>query len=162
MGHEMFILIEGEVMIEKQGIELGYLSAAGSFFGENPIIDHRASERRSRSAKAVTDCFLVFLEQEMIIEMQEKYPELKARLIRFRRLGERKKRDVEAAKAALKSTRATKTSPTHNGDSAQLEDVTVSAANGNDAAVEALNERVGQLEGEQPGIPWLLADCLFV
>jgi CRP-like cAMP-binding protein len=106
VGHEMFILIEGEVMVEMQGIELGYFRKAGSFFGENPVIDPRGSERRTRSVKAVTDCFLVYLEQQTIIDVANDYPELKARLIRFRRLGQRKKRDHEAAKRALESPTA--------------------------------------------------------
>lgn len=193
VGHEMFILIEGEVMIEKQGFELGYFSAAGSFFGENPIIDHRSSERRSRSAKAVTDCFLVFLEQETIIEIQEKYPELRARLIRFRRLGERKKRDVEAAKAALDNAKSTKLLPKQQaamglskelgggGPSTDDDDeaggagsagakpeagtgvgvggVTFSTAGyAENDAVEALNDRVGKLEGKRTGNPEGLTD----
>ena len=38
LGTEMFILIEGEVVVEKAGIELGYFNSPGSFFGESPII----------------------------------------------------------------------------------------------------------------------------
>eukprot|EP01043_Picozoa_sp_COSAG02_P023529 COSAG02_NODE_1260_length_13563_cov_28.883764_3_plen_1060_part_00 len=104
VGHEMFILVEGEVMVEKQGIELGYFRKPGSFFGENPIVDPRGTERRTRSVKAVTDCFLIYLERDTINSIADQYPELQARLRRFQRLGQRKRRDHEAAKLALEQT----------------------------------------------------------
>eukprot|EP01048_Picozoa_sp_COSAG05_P015181 COSAG05_NODE_1801_length_4060_cov_2.209291_2_plen_133_part_00 len=51
VGKEMYILVEGEVVVEKGGVELGYLSQAGSFFGENVVIDPRSSETRTRTVK---------------------------------------------------------------------------------------------------------------
>ena len=137
VGKEMYILIEGEVVVEKGaskkaihqrapvvtvrcnsiysihtssvfachgmresptfrvllgGVELGYLTQPGSFFGENVVINPRSSETRSRTVKAVTDCILVYLEQEAVYELAEKYPELKGRLNKFSKLGMRRTR----------------------------------------------------------------------
>ena len=79
-----------EVMVEKQGMELGFFRRPGSFFGENPVINWKGSERRERSVRAVTDCFLIFLEQTTVMDVAHRYPELEHRLLRFRRLGERR------------------------------------------------------------------------
>ena len=51
VGKEMYILVEGEVVVEKGGVELGYLNQSGSFFGENVVIDPRSSETRTRTVK---------------------------------------------------------------------------------------------------------------
>jgi hypothetical protein len=52
-GLEMYILIEGECLVEKGGIELGILNASGSYFGELPIVNARdhMSETRQRTVK---------------------------------------------------------------------------------------------------------------
>ena len=169
VGHEMFILIEGEVMVEKQGIELGYFRKPGSFFGENPVVDPRGTERRTRTVKAVTDCFLIYLERDTISAVADAYPELKARLRRFQRLGQRKRRDHEAARRALDEgamhTEDSGAAPnTDRGDGsdstaggqprippgASVGIGPAQTSRGSDdgpaATVEALQTRVGQLE----------------
>ena len=45
-AHEMYVLVQGEVVVEQQGIELGFLSKEGSFFGEGPVIDPRRNYYR--------------------------------------------------------------------------------------------------------------------
>jgi hypothetical protein len=92
VGKEMFILVDGEVMVEQQGIELGFFNRPGSFFGENPVIyrDER-SERRERTVRAVTDCFLIFLDQEAVMQVANRYPELEQKLNEFQRIGEKRK-----------------------------------------------------------------------
>jgi len=45
-AHEMYVLVQGEVVVEQQGIELGFLSKEGSFFGEGSVIDPRRSYYR--------------------------------------------------------------------------------------------------------------------
>lgn len=45
-AHEMYVLVEGEVVVERQGIELGFLNIPGSFFGEGPVIDPRRHHYR--------------------------------------------------------------------------------------------------------------------
>jgi len=97
----MFILVEGEVVVERQGVELGYLVKEGSFFGEGPVIDPRSSQYRSRSVMAVTDCFLICLESDAVEEVCDEWPELRARLNTFRRMGQRKPRDYAGSAAAL-------------------------------------------------------------
>lgn len=62
IGNEMYILVEGEVLVEKGGVELGYLNKPGAFFGEVPVLDPKGEKTpRSRTIRAITDCFLVFL-----------------------------------------------------------------------------------------------------
>eukprot|EP01043_Picozoa_sp_COSAG02_P020973 COSAG02_NODE_1052_length_14953_cov_6.064023_2_plen_907_part_00 len=88
VGKEMFILVDGEVMVEQQGIELGFFNRPGSFFGENPVIYwDESSERRERTVRAVTDCFLVFLDQEAVMQVAQRYPELEQKISEFQRLG---------------------------------------------------------------------------
>jgi|EP01047_Picozoa_sp_COSAG01_P004620 CRP-like cAMP-binding protein len=61
----MYILVEGELSVEKGGIQLGYLTSAGSFFGEVPVLDPQGEKvPRSRTVRAITDCFLVYLERD--------------------------------------------------------------------------------------------------
>ena len=61
---------------------------------------------RSRTVKAVTDCFLIFLNPQDVSAIADEYPELQARLNSFRRLGERKARDYDKAWAMLHSSTA--------------------------------------------------------
>jgi CRP-like cAMP-binding protein len=124
-GLEMYILIEGECLVEKGGIQLGILNVPGSYFGELPIVNSRDrnSETRQRTVKgmspryhrisrqvcgsgphhsdlrpllrsccvvAVTDCDLIYLDQEDVLYLSENNPALKERLVRFARLGKRK------------------------------------------------------------------------
>ena len=91
-GLEMYILIEGECSVEKGGVQLGILNVPGSYFGELPVVNSRDrhSETRQRTVKAVTDCDLIFLEQEDVLYLAESTPALKERLVRFARVGKRK------------------------------------------------------------------------
>ena len=91
VGTEMFILVHGEVMVEQQGIELGFFNRPGSFFGENPIINWDRTERRERTVRAVTDCFIIFLEQAAVMRVAQVYPELEQRLSEFQLLGQQRK-----------------------------------------------------------------------
>lgn len=54
-GLEMYILIEGECLVEKGGIQLGILNIPGSYFGEMPIVNSRdrQSETRQRTVKGM-------------------------------------------------------------------------------------------------------------
>ena len=62
IGNEMYILVEGEVLVEKGGVDLGFLNKPGAFFGEVPVLDPKGEKQpRTRTVRAITDCFLVFL-----------------------------------------------------------------------------------------------------
>ena len=81
-----------QVMVEQQGIELGFFNRPGSFFGENPVINWgRTTQRRERTVRAVTDCFLIFLEQAAVMQVAQLYPELAQRLSEFQLLGHQNK-----------------------------------------------------------------------
>eukprot|EP01052_Picozoa_sp_SAG31_P053176 SAG31_NODE_13499_length_865_cov_0.741514_2_plen_75_part_00 len=56
-GHEMYIVISGELEVTaKWGERLGFLSDGG-FFGELPVLDRSSStEIRRRTVTAVTAC----------------------------------------------------------------------------------------------------------
>lgn len=88
-GKEMFILVEGEVVVEQQGTELGFFRRPGSFFGENPLIYWQDPDKqlRDRTVSAVTDSFLVFLELGEVVQVARRYPQLQAELMKFRRVG---------------------------------------------------------------------------
>ena len=87
-GTEMYILIEGECIVERAGVEMGYVNQSGWFFGELPVVNpkdphaqtrHRKTHDycwrlgcilpraiivRTGTVKAVTDCDIIFLTQE--------------------------------------------------------------------------------------------------
>ena len=54
--------------------------------------------------KAVSDCFLILLHQDDVKGVAVEYPELMARLISLRRLGQRKARDHNKAMAELNTS----------------------------------------------------------
>ena len=54
--------------------------------------------------KAVSDCFLIRLHQDDVKWAAAEYPELMARLISLRRLGQRKARDYKKAMAELNTS----------------------------------------------------------
>ena len=56
---------------------------------------------RSRTVKAVSDCFLILLHQDDVNGIAEEYPELMARFIGLRKLGQRKARDYNKATAEM-------------------------------------------------------------
>ena len=91
-GQEMYILVEGECLVEKGGIELGILNIPGSYFGELPIVNSRDrhSETRQRTVKAVTDCDVIYIDQEDIQAIAERHPELQSKLKQFASLGQGK------------------------------------------------------------------------
>eukprot|EP01045_Picozoa_sp_COSAG04_P018807 COSAG04_NODE_1769_length_5627_cov_1.496201_4_plen_67_part_00 len=52
----MYCLMSGEVVVEQDGDQLGFLPE-GSFFGESALIDTgEGSEIRTRTIKAMTEC----------------------------------------------------------------------------------------------------------
>ena len=65
-GTEMYILIEGECIVERAGVEMGYVNQSGWFFGELPVVNPKDphAQTRHRTVKAVTDCDIIFLTQE--------------------------------------------------------------------------------------------------
>eukprot|EP01052_Picozoa_sp_SAG31_P008812 SAG31_NODE_451_length_15511_cov_77.547301_6_plen_520_part_00 len=88
-GHEMYVLIKGEVEVLQGGKRLGFLSA-GAFFGELPVLGGIVgSGLRTRTVRAVTECRLCYITRDQIDTLAEKHPELQVTLNRFRRLGEK-------------------------------------------------------------------------
>ena len=86
----MYLLIDGEVIVEKGGVELGYLSQQGAFFGETPVLDPKGSRlARTRTVRAVTDCFMVYLRRSDVEDIANLYPELRVRLKLFAKTGGR-------------------------------------------------------------------------
>ena len=69
-GNEMHILIEGEIEISKSDHILDRLTA-GAIFGEMALVD---SFPRSADAKALTDCKIVTIDEEMFGKLASKYP----------------------------------------------------------------------------------------
>ena len=87
VGQEMYIIVHGEVVVEKNGVRLGFLST-GAFFGETPIIHHDAhAEVRTRTVRAVAETELIYLQRHKVLELQRQTPELKLSIRRFARIG---------------------------------------------------------------------------
>jgi serine phosphatase RsbU (regulator of sigma subunit) len=70
-GCELFIILEGIVVITIQGREVNKLGL-GEVFGEMTLVD---DEPRSASAKAVTDCSLAPLDRERFTSMVKQWPD---------------------------------------------------------------------------------------
>ena len=86
-GSEMYILVKGEVVVHKDGEQLGYLQE-GAFFGESALIGQGGKSRdeiRSRTVKAMTECELAFLRRIDVDKLQAEYPELRVKLRRMAR-----------------------------------------------------------------------------
>jgi hypothetical protein len=86
------MIISGELEVLKgkppTTKRLGFLSD-GSFFGEAAVLaSARREEMRTRTVRAVTDSELCFLTHDDILTLNAKYPELKARLARFEKVGQ--------------------------------------------------------------------------
>lgn len=94
VGREMYMVMEGEVEVIKDNgpgmapLRLGFLSE-GAFFGEVPVLESTpGSEIRTRTVRSVTDkTELCYITKDDMDELQERYPELKARIRRFVRTG---------------------------------------------------------------------------
>jgi CRP-like cAMP-binding protein len=98
-GHEMYIIMNGEVEVtvrddtvphidagQQKQRRLGFLSE-GAFFGEAPVLaarDDTSMQLRMRTVRAVANSELCFLTRNAVYELCDEYPELKARLLRFR------------------------------------------------------------------------------
>ena len=78
-GSELYIIVNGEVKISRQGTVTGIMST-GSFFGEECVVDFFVHGRqqdtvstRKDSAAAKTDCTLVFLTREDAADFMSKH-----------------------------------------------------------------------------------------
>jgi CRP-like cAMP-binding protein len=72
-GHEMFLILRGEVEVVKDGVEgvIGYMGQ-GEFFGEIALVND--DTRRTASVRAVTSVELSVLEREAVREIVMQYP----------------------------------------------------------------------------------------
>ena len=87
-GKEMYMVISGELEVTQNQQRLGFLGE-GSFFGEAAVLcSAYKNDRRTRTVTAVIDSELCYLTYEDLQELQEEYPELKARLARFSNVGQ--------------------------------------------------------------------------
>jgi CRP-like cAMP-binding protein len=68
-GDHMFLIVDGEVLIQRGEMRLKTLGPK-DFFGEMSIID---GEPRSASATAVTDCLLLRIDKEDFQELLSTY-----------------------------------------------------------------------------------------
>ena len=85
------MLMKGELEVYQGNppTRLGFL-AEGSFFGESAILDSSGSDIRTRTVVAVSDCELCFITRDDIQMIGSMYPELEARLRRFKTIGKRR------------------------------------------------------------------------
>ena len=85
------MLMKGELEVYQGSppTRLGFL-AEGSFFGESAILDSSGSDIRTRTVVAVSDCELCFITRDDIQMIGSMYPELEARLRRFKTIGKRR------------------------------------------------------------------------
>jgi len=72
LGDSMYIIYRGEIGIYKASTTLAVLKEK-DVFGELSLID---AEKRSASAKALTDCFLFKIDQEPFFELIDSRPEI--------------------------------------------------------------------------------------
>ena len=72
LGDSMYIIFRGSVRIHKKDQTLAEFHEK-EFFGELSLLD---PETRSASATAITDCFLLKIDQEAIYDLFESRPEV--------------------------------------------------------------------------------------
>ena len=103
VGTEMYMVMAGEVEVLTGGQRLGFL-AEGAFFGEVPVLDYTSgAERRTRTVRSVTDSTeLCFITRSQMDELKDVYPELRARMNRFSRTGNRSRTTGKLTKKSLK------------------------------------------------------------
>ena len=102
VGTEMYMVMKGEVEVLTGGQRLGFL-AEGAFFGEVPVLDYTSgAERRTRTVKSVTETELCFITRAQMDKMKDRYPELRARMNRFSRTGNRSRTTGKLTKKSLK------------------------------------------------------------
>jgi CRP/FNR family cyclic AMP-dependent transcriptional regulator len=78
IGRSMYIIFKGEVRIHKGGHTLAILNK-NDFFGELALLD---TETRSASASAVTDTFLLKIDQDPFYELMESRVEVAKGIIK--------------------------------------------------------------------------------
>jgi CRP-like cAMP-binding protein len=76
-GSEFFLILEGEVVVEKNGTEITRLKN-GDFFGELALLDH---EPRSATVRATTPCKLLVLTSREFVSVLEDIPMMAIRLL---------------------------------------------------------------------------------
>jgi serine/threonine protein phosphatase PrpC/CRP-like cAMP-binding protein len=76
IGRELYVLISGKVLIEKEGTELATLEAP-SYFGEMSFIDQ---PRRSATARTLVDSTFLVLRREQFLQLMKKDSALAAKV----------------------------------------------------------------------------------
>ncbi len=102
-SEEMYIIQDGRVEVLKmwagENRQLAVLEP-GDFFGENSLLE---DQPRETSARAVTDCRLLRIDQSTFGRIVQENPEIAIRMLRklSRRLRERQEADLRAAEIAM-------------------------------------------------------------
>jgi len=78
-GHELFIVLSGQVKIERDGRELAVLKR-GEFLGEMALLDN---EPRSARATTLTDCKLLSIAQQDFFDVLSGRPEILRAILRL-------------------------------------------------------------------------------
>lgn len=78
-GASLFVVSEGEVVVESQGTELARLGP-GSFFGEIALV---TDQPRSATVRAATAVELLGIDRELVRELAAQHPALISLLLRF-------------------------------------------------------------------------------
>lgn len=92
-GHELFILLAGEIKIHRDGRDLAVLKR-GDFLGEMALLDN---EPRSADATTVTDCKLLSIGQRDFFDVLSGRPEILKAILRL--LSGRLRKSIQAAGA---------------------------------------------------------------
>lgn len=95
-GHELFILLAGEVKIERDGRLLAHLKR-GDFLGEMALLD---SEPRSADATTLSDCKLLCIAQQDFFDVLSGRPEILRAILRLLSGRLRRAIQVQAAPAS--------------------------------------------------------------
>jgi len=78
-GASLFVISEGEVVVESQGTELARLGP-GAFFGEIALV---TDQPRSATVRAATPVELLGIDRELVRELAAQHPALISLLLRF-------------------------------------------------------------------------------
>lgn len=92
-GHELFILLAGEISIERGGRHLATLKR-GDFLGEMALLDN---EPRSADATTVTDCKLLSIGQQGFFDVLSGRPEILRAILKL--LSARLRKSIQATGA---------------------------------------------------------------
>jgi len=98
-GHELFILLSGQIRIHRDGRDLATLKR-GDFLGEMALLDN---EPRSADATTLTDCKLLSIGQQDFFDVLSGRPEILRGILKLLSGRLRKANEAEKAAAAAKA-----------------------------------------------------------